>query len=119
VKAKSNKALMIKVFMVGVLLAFLSYWFHPSVGQLTLSINGAPVADPLVRFAAIPSLLIILMLTGLLLTLLFFGVGLMMFIGLLVMSLIIGAVLVPYFWPVLVIVLVMIALLSVSHREDH
>lgn len=58
---KHNKKLIIKVLVVGAIIAILSYLFHPGVGQLSVMLNGEPVAEPLVRFAAIPTFLLIMM----------------------------------------------------------
>jgi hypothetical protein len=112
--SKPNHSLLIKVLFIGVMIALLSYLFHPGVGQFNLSINGEPVAEPLVRFAAFPSLFLILLLTGFLMLLLFFGVGIMMFIIALLVSLSLGAFLLPYFWPMFVIIFLMIALMSMG-----
>ena len=67
--------LVIKVFAVGVVIAILSYLFHPEVGQFSLMLNGSPVAEPLVRFAAIPTFLVIMLVTGILMVLLFLVSG--------------------------------------------
>ena len=64
------------------MLALLAYFFHPDVGHLSLTINGAPVADPLARVAVLPAILVILLLTGILVALVIFGIG-----GLLLISL--------------------------------
>ena len=59
-----NSNLMTKVFVIGLIIAILSYLFHPDVGQFSIMMNGEPVADPLVRFAAIPTFLVIMLITG-------------------------------------------------------
>lgn len=116
-KPKPNHRLIFKVILIGALIALLSYLFHPGVGQFAVLFNGEPVAEPLVRFAALPSFLVILFLTSLLALLLFLGMGVMMFMGALLLTLALAALLVPYFWPMLVIIFLIIALTSVSH--DH
>jgi hypothetical protein len=116
-KPKRNSTLITKVLIIGAVIAVLSYLFHPDVGQLMVSFNGQPVADPLVRFAAVPSFLLMMFLTGLLMLLLFLGVGAMMFIVVLVAAFAFGVMLVPYFWPMLVIIFLIIALTAVSHDE--
>ena len=63
---KHNNKLITNVLIIGGVIAILSYLFHPGVGQFSVMLNGEPVADPLVRFAAIPTLLIIMAVTGLL-----------------------------------------------------
>jgi hypothetical protein len=84
------------------------------VGSLSLIINGVPVAEPLARFAVIPTLLLVLAFTALLSLLLFFGVGLLMFFSAM-LFVFFGIVLdAPYFWPVLVIIFLMIVLMSIE-----
>jgi len=107
-----NNKLMIKVLIVGLVIAILSYLFHPDVGQFSIMINGEPVADPLVRFAAIPAFLVIMLITGVLMLLLFLGVWrvhiywpprLLHYWGL--------PFAVPFFWPILLIIFLIIALM--------
>jgi hypothetical protein len=78
---KQNKKLLIKVFFTGIVITILGYLFHPGVGQFSLTINGEPVADPLTRFAAVPTLLALLGITLLLSIILFFGFSLLMFLA--------------------------------------
>ena len=68
-----NNHLMFKTLIIGGFIAVLVYIFHPGVGQLSLSINGEPVADPLIRLAAIPTLLLTMVFTGILMVLAFLG----------------------------------------------
>ena len=107
-----NKKLMIKVLIVGLVIAILSYLFHPDVGQFSIMINGEPVADPLVRFAAIPAFLVIMLITGVLMGLLFLGVGAFIFMAATFIALLGIAVVVPFFWPILLIIFVIIVLMS-------
>lgn len=107
-----NKKLMIKVLIVGLVIAILSYLFHPDVGQFSIMINGEPVADPLVRFAAIPAFLVIMLITGVLMGLLFLGVGVFIFMAATFIALLGIAVVVPFFWPILLIIFVIIVLMS-------
>jgi len=107
-----NKKLMIKVLIVGLVIAILSYLFHPDVGQFSIMINGEPVADPLVRFAAIPAFLVIMLITGVLMGMLFLGVGVFIFMGATFIALLGIAVVVPFFWPILLIIFVIIVLMS-------
>lgn len=111
-----NNKLMTKVLIVGLVIAILSYLFHPDVGQFSLMMNGEPVADPLVRFAAVPAFLVIMLITGVLMVLLFLGVGAFIFMAAIAMSLVGIAVAVPFFWPILLIIFLIIALMSVSHK---
>lgn len=114
-----NKAgkLLIKVFAVGMVIATLSYLFHPEVGQFSLMLNGSPVAEPLVRFAAIPSFLVIMLVTGVLMVLLFMGVGLFIFLIAIFMALLGIGFLVPFFWPILLIIFLIIMLTSFNHNN--
>ena len=107
-----NNKLMTKVLIVGLVIAILSYLFHPDVGQFSIMINGEPVADPLVRFAAIPAFLVIMLITGVLMGLLFLGVGAFIFMAATFIALLGIAVVVPFFWPILLIIFVIIVLMS-------
>jgi hypothetical protein len=69
--------LILKILVLGGFIASLVYFFHPGVGQFSLIINGEPVADPLIRFAAIPTLLITLLFTSILMVLAFMGIGIL------------------------------------------
>ncbi len=112
---KHNKSLIVKVLIVGAIIAILSYLFHPGVGQLSIMINGEPVAEPLVHFAAVPTFLLVMIITGLLTILLFVGVGVFIFLFAMLGALIGVFIMASYFWPVLVIVLLMIALMTVGN----
>ncbi len=114
---KHTKSLIAKVLIIGAVIAVLSYLFHPGVGQFSIMINGEPVAEPLVHFAAIPTFLLILIITGVLTMLLFLGVGVFMFLFAMFLALAGIFIMAPYFWPVLVIVLLMIALMAVGNRN--
>ncbi len=103
-----------KVVLLGVFIALLIFLFHPATGQLSLIINGEPVAEPLTRLAAIPTLLIVLAATVFLGVLLFIGAGFIIFSSALMFA-VFGLILVaPYFWPMLIIILLVIALSSFS-----
>lgn len=112
---KHNKKLIEKVLIVGAVIAILSYLFHPGVGQLSVTLNGETVAEPLVRFAAVPTFILIMIVTSVLMVLLFLGVGVLMFLFAMFVALIGIFIMAPYFWPVLVIVLLMIALMAVGN----
>ena len=107
-----NNKLMTKVLIVGLVIAILSYLFHPDVGRFSIMMNGEPVADPLVRFAAIPTFLVIMLITGVLMVLLFLGVGVFIFMAATFIALLGIAVAVPFFWPILLIIFLIIALMS-------
>jgi hypothetical protein len=111
---RKNK-LMTKVFVIGLVVAILSYLFHPDVGQFNITINGEPVADPLVHFAAIPSFLVIMLITVVLMVMLFVGVGVFLFMAALFIAFSALAVAEPFFWPILLIIFLIIALMSFNH----
>ncbi len=112
-----NSKLITKVLIVGLVIATLSYLFHPDVGQFSIMMNGEPVADPLVRFAAIPTFLVIMLFTGVLMVLLFFGVGVFIFMAALLIAFAGLAVALPFFWPILLIIFLIIVLTSISHNH--
>ena len=109
---QGNHNLLIKVLIVGLVIAIFSYLFHPDVGQFGLMINGEPVADPLVRFAAVPTFLVVMLITGVLMVLLFLGVGALLFMAATFIALLGIAIAVPFFWPILLIIFLIIALMS-------
>ncbi|WP_374087124.1 hypothetical protein [Methylomicrobium lacus] len=80
-------------------------------------INGQPVAEPLVRIAAIPTFLMIMGLAAILTIMLFLGIGVFMFLGALFIALMVCIMLAPYFWPVLVMIFLLIAVMSISHEK--
>jgi hypothetical protein len=112
-----NTKLITKVLFVGLVIAILSYLFHPDVGRFSIMMNGEPVADPLVRFAAIPAFLGIIFITGVLMVLLFLGVGVFIFMAALFMAFVVIAFAEPFFWPILLIIFLIIALTSFSHNH--
>jgi hypothetical protein len=117
---KRNKKLILKVLIVGAVIAVLSYLFHPGVGQFSVMVNGEPIAEPLVRFAAAPTFILIMIFTGMLMVLLFLGVGMLVFLFTMLAALIGVFIMAPYFWPVLVIVLLMVVLMTVGNgRKDY
>lgn len=113
-----NKKLIVKVLMAGVIIAILSYLFHPGVGQLSVMLNGEPVAEPLVRFAAVPTFLLVMIITGVLMVLLFLGVGVFIFLFAMFLALVGIFIMAPYFWPVLLIILLMITLMTVGNGNS-
>jgi hypothetical protein len=74
--------------------------------------NGQPVASPLVRFAAIPTFLVIMLITGMLMALVFLGAGALLFMVATFIALLGIAVVMPFFWPILLIIFLFIALMS-------
>jgi hypothetical protein len=113
---RNKTGLVLKIVLLGVLLAVLAYVFHPAVGHLTLTINGEPVADPLARIAALPALLAVLLLTGVLAGLVVVGVGSLLLISLALLGAAGIAIAVPYFWPVLVVVILAVGLASLGGK---
>ncbi|OQK17816.1 hypothetical protein AU255_08120 [Methyloprofundus sedimenti] len=113
-----NNNLLLKTLVMGGFIAALVYFFHPGVGSFSLIINGEPVADPLIRFAAIPTLLIAMLFTGILMFLAFLGVGMFMFIAALAFIMLGVFMVAPYFWPVLVIIFLVIVLMSIGNTKD-
>ena len=114
---QGKSKLMTKVFIVGLVIAIFSYLFHPDVGQFSLMMNGTPVADPLVRFAAVPTFLVVMLITGVLMVLLFLGVGVFLFMTAAFIALLGIAIVVPFFWPILLIIFLITALTSFSPKD--
>jgi len=110
--------LILKTLLIGGLVATLIYLFHPDVGAFSLIINNEPIADPLVHFAAIPTLLIALLLMSVLMLLAFLGVGLFIFIAVLGFSMFGMFLIAPYVWPVLVIIFLIILFMSWTEPKD-
>ncbi|TRW89958.1 hypothetical protein [Candidatus Methylobacter oryzae] len=117
-KRKNNNQLIVKVLLVGAVTAVLSYLFHPNAGQLSILFNGEPVAEPLVRFAAGPTFLLIMVITGALTVLLFLGVGFFLFLFFMFAALMVIFIMAPYFWPVLAIILLAIMLMMVGRGKE-
>lgn len=111
-KAQGNHKLISKVLIIGLLIAIGSYFFHPEAGQFSLMWNGEPVAAPWLRFAALPTILVIMFITGLLMVLLFLGVGVFLFFGAVFFALLGLFIIVPFFWPVLLMMFLLMAALS-------
>lgn len=105
------------MFIVGTVIAILGYLFHPDVGQLSIMVNGEPVAEPFVRFAAIPTFLVMMGLAILLTLMQFMDIGWFMFLCALFFALMACFVMAPYFWPVLVIIFPIIVVMSNGHEK--
>lgn len=106
---KHNNRLTAKVLIAGAAIAILSYLLYPGAGQLGVMLNGDAVAEPLVRFAAVPTFLLVMIITGILMVLLFLGVGVFMLLCAIFVALAGVFIMAPSFWPVLVIIVLMIA----------
>ena len=100
---QKNNNLILKTLVIGGLIAVLVYSFHPGVGQFSLSINGEPVADPLTRFAAIPTMLIAMFFTSILIVIAFLSVGMFIFMAAFVFVILGIFMVAPYSWPMVVI----------------
>jgi hypothetical protein len=114
---KRNTKLITKVFTVGMVIAALSYLFHPEIGQISVILNGQPITDSLVRFAAVPTFLVMLGLTVFITIMLFVGIGMFMFLGVLFAALTACFLIAPYLWPILAIIFLVIAVMSFSHED--
>lgn len=110
--AKRGKWLVVKVMVIGLLIATLSYLFHPDIAQFSLTMNGAPLAESTARFAALPTFLVILVLAAVMTLLFFLEIGFFILFGSFLLGFIVLAILAPYLWPVLVIIFLIIAIMS-------
>lgn len=113
-----HKNIISKILILGALVALLVYLFHPSVGQLNLTFNGEPVTEPVARLAALPTVLLVLIFTVVLSGLLFLGLGLILFPVALVLAFVGIVVVAPYVWPVLALILLIVVLMSLGHRQE-
>lgn len=114
-----NQHLISKVLVLGGFIAVLVYFFHPGSEQFSLIINGKPVADPLTRFAAIPTLMIVMLFTSVLMFLAFVGVGVFMFITAISFAMFGIFFVAPYFWPVLAIISFIIIFMSINNNKSN
>lgn len=106
--------LVLKTLFIGGLLAVFAYLFHPAAGNFSVMINGEPVAEPLVRFAAVPTFFILLFFTLVLMVIAFLGVGFFLFFIFLLFGVAGIVVIAPYFWPILAIVFLTLLLASIG-----
>lgn len=113
----AKSGLIIKILVIGAFLALLAYLFHPGVGDFRVFINGEPVSTSAAYFAALPTLLLIGLFIGILIALVFLEAGMILFIAFLFLGIIAIAFLIPYFWPVLVIVMLTLLLASLVDRN--
>jgi hypothetical protein len=115
---RKKSGLVLKIVLLGLLIALLAYVFHPDGGHVSLAINGEPVTDPLARLAVIPAFLAILILTGLLAGLVILGAGTFLLIGFVLLGTAGIALAVPTFWPVLIIVILAASLASLDGKGN-
>ncbi len=116
-KPNGNIALLVKILLIGGLLVVLAYLFHPDSGWFRLLLNGEPVAEPLAPIAVVPTVLIMLFLTGCLMLLVFFGMGFFILIGALLFSALLIGIFAPFFWPLLVIVFLAALFASIGSNK--
>lgn len=117
-KGHWNSDLVVKILLIGVLIAGLVYLFHPAEGPFLVMINGEPLTDSVVQLAGLPAMLVILFFTAVLSVLAFLGVGLFMFLGIL-MLLVLGVFIVaPYIWPLLLVILIIIFIMSFNEKRE-
>ena len=114
---QKNHRFLLKILIVGIFMAALVSIFHPGAEQFSVIINGEPVADPLIRLAAVPTILAVLLFTGLLMFLVFFGVGIFVFMVVLGLLLLCVFLVAPDFWPMLVILSLVILMKSFGGKE--
>lgn len=113
----SKKSSLMKVLFIGILIALLVYLFHPGVGHMSLIINGEPISQPWAGMAALPTMLLVMMFSAVLLVMMFFGVGLFIFLGAALFAFLGIMIVAPYFWPVLLIILLVISLMSIGNND--
>jgi hypothetical protein len=114
-----NNHLILKTLVIGGLIATLVYFFHPGVGQFSLIINGSPVAEPILGFAAFPALLTVMFFTAMLMVLAFLGVGMVLFLAALGFTLLGVFIIAPYVWPMLAIIFLIIVIMSVDKKSQN
>ncbi|WP_305909388.1 hypothetical protein Q9L42_005715 [Methylomarinum sp. Ch1-1] len=112
-----NSHLIAKVLFLGILIAALVYLFHPGVGQLSLIINGEPVPEPWAGLAAIPVMLLVLIFSAVLMLLVCFGVGVFFFFLALLFAFGGLMLVAPYFSPILFIIMLVVALMSIGNGD--
>jgi len=117
-KQNTNIYFVIKVLLVGLIIAVLVYLSHPVAGQFSIIINGEPITNSIIQLAALPTLLAILLFTGILTALAFFGVGLFIFLSVLIFMLLGVFMMAPYTWPVLVIIFITIVVMSFGNNRN-
>lgn len=116
-KTHRNVATLIKIVLIGGLLVVLAYLFHPDSELFSVTINGQPVAEPLARVAAVPTILVVLLLTGVLILCAFIGAGVIVLVGMLFFAVLGIGFVAPFLWPLLIIVLVTVVLTSFANRH--
>lgn len=115
---KHNNRLIPTILIIGLVIAVLSYLFHPDVGEFSLFINGEPIAEPLGRFAAIPTALAVMFVAGALSVLIFLGVGVVLFFGTLFFAMLGIALIAPFLSPLLVVIFLIIVLMAFSSSNS-
>lgn len=103
-----------KVLAIGLVVATLSYLFHPDIGHLSFTINGLPLTGAMAKFAALPTFFVILALAVVMTLLVFIGIGFYMLLGSLLLGFIVLTILAPYLWPLLAVLFLVIAIMSLG-----
>jgi hypothetical protein len=114
---KSDFITLFKVTAIGLLIAALSYLFHPEVGEFTFMMNGQPITEPFVKFGAFATFMTIIMLTAVFILLVFLDVGFFVIAGGILLGFVVLTILAPYLWSVLLAVFLIIATLSVENKR--
>jgi len=114
-----NNHLILRILVIGGLVATLVYLFHPGVGAFGLTINGEPVTDPFMRLAEIPTLLFTLLFIGVLMIVAFLGASIAMFMTALVIVMMGVLFVAPYFSPMLVIIFLLILFMSMGDSKNN
>jgi len=115
-KFNQNRPLLIRILLIGVVIAILIYLFHPAAGEFTIQLNGEPVISPLARFAAFPAFFVVLFFTAILMLFAFLGVGLLIFIGVLTFMMFGIFFIAPYSWPFLMVIFLIIVIMSFDKK---
>ena len=103
---RSRLRLVLKVLLVGLVIAGLGYLLHPGSGYFDLTINGHHLEGPFGAVAAVPMVLGILLLCGLLTLLIAFGVGVVMLWMIAALGVLAVVVAAPFLLPVLALLLI-------------
>ncbi len=110
--AKNDNLIVVKVMAIGLIIAALSYLFHPEIGQFNFSIRGLPLTEAASKFAALPTFFVILALAAVMTLLISLQIGFFILLGSSLLVFIVLAVLAPYLWPVLAIIFLVVAIMS-------
>lgn len=113
---KKNNRLLLILAITGVFIAVLIYLFHSETGQFEVLLNGQPVSEPLIFIGAVPAIFVVLVGTAVLMFMTFMGVGLMLFVGAMFFLFFGIFLLLPFSWPVLLFVFLIIIVLTFDNN---